>query len=500
MWRQTRSRMRFSPHSVADDSCAHHLVRVSSTSSHLFGNAAARSDHPGGFSNEGFLNTECDREPSPANVSLDLHAEIVGTFPVRVSADLASTAATPTLAESSLGPAAPCLQLPPSSSKNLGKKRHRAALRQAAAVEERSQRGKLGRVKPSTRRKHREASYTMSGLETQELRRAGGGSWIGLRDTKPKTSEVPSIEELMSTGEFEYVPYVAGRSTFVLDKDDVIVASLIDRPRGADWADVCNEASRCLAAVEEIGLQVGAFDADDMSTRRGKFLQVPVGLSMGGGQQKPTNLYSAQKRRQKINQSILQNRAIQRIAGFQSSAFSFTSPKLCQHYVKELGPVYENDYALTPNFENSIFPAASFNCGSNSVSLAHFDHNNLSFGQCTLTPLGTFDYQKGGHLVVYSLSRIFEFPAGTTFTLPSAAFKHGNTRLQCGGTRRSIAQYAAGALFRFKAYGFQTAKSLSSTVRGRAEIAKADKEPNQRWQEGLELYSTISSLSSDHFL
>lgn len=179
-------------------------------------------------------------------------------------------------------------------------------------------------------------------------------------------------------------------------------------------------------------------------------------------------------------------------------AFSFTSPKLFGHYCEELGPIFEHDPNLIRNFSNSVFSAASFNCGSQSVSQAHFDFNNLSFGQCTLTSLGDFDYRLGGHMVLYSLGLIVEFPCGTTFTLPSAAYKHGNTQILPGQTRRSIAQYAAGALFRWKAYGFRTAKSLSKTAAGRATMAAVNGGADERWQAGLALYSSVDSLQLDY--
>lgn len=71
----------------------------------------------------------------------------------------------------------------------------------------------------------------------------------------------------------------------MVDSKDRVVASLIDRPTGADWPATCAEAARCLRAAHDIGLEDGVFGDADMSTRRGDFLQVPVGPSMGGGQQ-----------------------------------------------------------------------------------------------------------------------------------------------------------------------------------------------------------------------
>lgn len=61
-----------------------------------------------------------------------------------------------------------------------------------------------------------------------------------------------------------------------------------------------------------------------------------------------------------------------------------------------------------------------------------------------------------------------------------------------------MAQYAAGALFRWKAYGFRTAQALSKTAAGRRHLQAVDKGPNERWMDGLGLYSSLDSLSSDY--
>ncbi|KAJ6599613.1 hypothetical protein B0H10DRAFT_2322761, partial [Mycena sp. CBHHK59/15] len=51
--------------------------------------------------------------------------------------------------------------------------------------------------------------------------------------------------------------------------------------------------------------------------------------------------------------------------------------------------------------------------------------------------------------------------------MPSGCVDHGNTPLQPGETRTSMTQYAAGGLFRWVAYGFQSAKLLLSQVGGK---------------------------------
>jgi hypothetical protein len=74
---------------------------------------------------------------------------------------------------------------------------------------------------------------------------------------------------------------------------------------------------------------------------------------------------------------------------------------------------------------------------------------------------------------------------------------HGNTPIGEGETRLSIAQYAAGGLFRWVAYGFQSIKSLLKTETGKKFKKKIDKGAGDRWREGLGMFSTEEGLQAD---
>ncbi|KAF6751275.1 hypothetical protein DFP72DRAFT_991360 [Ephemerocybe angulata] len=323
-------------------------------------------------------------------------------------------------------------------------------------------------------------------MDAAKLPHSAGGSWMGRRGGDGmKTWQ---LNDLLRNEGFTLVHF----NTVIIDKEERMVAALIDKPADDGWPAVVEEAARCLHAVRVTGNASGAFHTEDASTRRGNFLQVPVGVSFGGGQKRPGNLYYHIRARRLIAQSILRNRAIQRISGVQSSAFAFLNPKLFQRYTQVINSLFESQPNLVRNFSNSTFPAASFNCGPASVSFDHHDFNNLSFGPCALTPLGNFDYKLGGHLILFELKLVLEFPPGTTVLLPSAALRHGNTAIQPGEDRMSIAQYGAGGLFRWSAYGFCSGKSLDETAAGHAYRLSVDGGP------GETLYSTPNSLVSDH--
>lgn len=99
----------------------------------------------------------------------------------------------------------------------------------------------------------------------------------------------------------------------------------------------------------------------------------------------------------------------------------------------------------------------------------HTDYNNLSHGLCALTALGSYDHTLGGHLILFDLKLVIQFPAGSTALIPSGCVDHGNTPIRDGDIRLSIAQYG---LFRWVAYGFKSAKSLLKTNAGKSELIK----------------------------
>lgn len=166
-------------------------------------------------------------------------------------------------------------------------------------------------------------------------------------------------------------------------------------------------------------------------------------------------------------------------------------------YAGTLGRLFKHFPTLVHNFRNSIFPAISFNLGPATVSLDHLDYGNLSSGVCALTALGNYDHTTGGHFILFPFRLVVEFPPGSTIIIPSACLNHGNTPIQEGETRLSIAQYAAGGLFRYVAYGFSTAKSLMQSSAGRAKKTEVDMQKGERWKYGLSLFSKHSELEAD---
>lgn len=178
-------------------------------------------------------------------------------------------------------------------------------------------------------------------------------------------------------------------------------------------------------------------------------------------------------------------------------AFASYAPKIYEHYASTFKSLYNHHPGLQHNFRNSVFPAITFNLGPDTVTLDHEDVGNLPFGMCALTSAGPYDPKKGGHLILFQFRVVIEFPPGATIILPSATIRHANTAIQPGESRMSIAQYAAGGLFRWNAYGFQSARSLLSKPGGKAEKSRINGAGEVRWQQGLGMFSKFEQLSHD---
>lgn len=145
-------------------------------------------------------------------------------------------------------------------------------------------------------------------------------------------------------------------------------------------------------------------------------------------------------------------------------------------------------------FPRSIFPSAAFNFGPDVWTYRHRDVLNCPFGWCAIQALGSFDPTKGGHLVLWELRRVVEFPPGALVLMPSATITHSNVPVQEGDARASFTQYCAGGLFRYVDNGFRTEKEFEEEDPEGYRLACKLKET--RWKMGIGLFSSFESLQA----
>ncbi|KAJ8508373.1 hypothetical protein ONZ45_g9359 [Pleurotus djamor] len=169
------------------------------------------------------------------------------------------------------------------------------------------------------------------------------------------------------------------------------------------------------------------------------------------------------------------------MAEFQSSLLHLHAPDLGKYYRSTLDAVIAHMPRLKRNFKRSDFASLTVNFGPQTVCRKHRDVCNLAWGWCAVTAMGNYNYRNGGHLVLWDLGLVIEFPPGYTVLIPSASLYHSNTPITPNETRYSITQYTGGEVFRWVNNGFQMEKDVPP--------ATADAK-RQRWIDGLAMLKT----------
>ncbi|KAJ7776201.1 hypothetical protein B0H16DRAFT_1712578 [Mycena metata] len=376
---------------------------------------------------------------------------------------------------------------------------------------ERRRKNERAQARRSTRRQKLATQSTpydrnLNPRHTQEYRReashstsfnladapVAAGAFVGRRSKRP-TRCIRTLPELLDNGD-ELVEWNGRDPKLILDAEGRIVAILLGMPDDPEWESVIREAAKAMERARRIARNRGAWRVGQVH-RRGRHLPLFEGVSFGGGQKRPGNLRNTRLFNHLVKE-LLRSKSIRRIAGFQSSGLALYAPKLYRYYCRILRALFDHHRDLVHIFDNSIFPAVTFNCGD-AVAFQHCNFLNLVHGLCPITSAGKFDHKRGGHIYLKQMRLVIEFPSGSTIAVPSGCVDHGNTPIQPDETRFSITQFAAGGLFRWVEYGFQTAKSLLAQVGGQAQRDAFDGVPGSRWRWALDLFSKVDELADD---
>lgn len=167
-----------------------------------------------------------------------------------------------------------------------------------------------------------------------------------------------------------------------------------------------------------------------------------------------------------------------------SAAFKLYAPRLYRHYADTMESLLASDSTLEPNFRKNVFGSATFNLGPQVSTHVHTDHLNLPAGWCAVTAIGTFNPKEGGHLLLWDLKLLIEFPPGSLILIPSAILRHSNTAVGPEERRYSFTQYSAGGLFRWVDCGYQSRKDFEKAG-GVFEMTGME-----RWLHGVSMWST----------
>ncbi|KAL0058611.1 hypothetical protein AAF712_014707 [Marasmius tenuissimus] len=267
------------------------------------------------------------------------------------------------------------------------------------------------------------------------------GVWTG-----PKLAQDGRVytkkEAMAAEPGMRYIPW-DGSETKLVRTQEHGLALLGGRPSSPKWMEDTTEAGRLLDWAE----QNLCFPKSCNTHCCGDYNNIRMGILYGGGQTEPGNLINS-RHNEEILQVLRDSPAVQHVAGY--------ADYLMKTYYKDLHTLYTNvqeklqvnNSGLVQNFANCCFAACTFNFGK-AVTRRHTDYLNLLFGMCAVLPIGNYNFEKGGHLILWDLKLVIQFPPSTIILLPSAMIEHSNVLIGKDERWSSITFYSAAGLFRW---------------------------------------------------
>ncbi|KAL1750032.1 hypothetical protein FB107DRAFT_224555 [Schizophyllum commune] len=301
---------------------------------------------------------------------------------------------------------------------------------------------------------------------------------------------IPELEDLVGYKILDWDG--VGNGAITVNREQVVMVMLVGCGKGKGRTD----HNRVARMIRDVGDRI-PFSADEQDHRRGLFGVKAIGISHGGGQKQPGPLKHSDKTRKELMR-IVKLQPMQRIAHVNSGAFQNWQPDSYDHYADTKKKLIDWKPRLRRffNFPKSVWSCLTINFGPRTVCTAHRDFNNLSHGFCAITALGSFNPDRGGHLILRELKLVIRFPPGSSIILPSALITHHNTDVGPDETRYSVTQYTSGAIFRFVEHGLQLDEDYYGSL-NTAELREARKANSSRWAKGVAMLSRLPKLRRD---
>lgn len=176
--------------------------------------------------------------------------------------------------------------------------------------------------------------------------------------------------------------------------------------------------------------------------------------------------------------------------------FETWAPRLFAYYDRTMAAVVGNwkDGTPPPKVVSRYLPCGTIvvNFGPQTVCNNHRDWHNLVWGWCFILILGSFDWKKGGHIVLHDLKLVLEVCPGDVVAIQSACVSHGTIPIAPGETRYSVTWYSPAGLFQWVAAGLQTMKKWREAPKPGERDPGADGE--KRWLDGCRMYENMGDL------
>jgi hypothetical protein len=175
-----------------------------------------------------------------------------------------------------------------------------------------------------------------------------------------------------------------------------------------------------------------------------------------------------------------------------SGAFELYGERNFYHFKNVLDTILKHNSRLTRIYKKSVFASVSFNLGERSCCIPHTDQGNIARGWCSITPVGSFNPDDGGHLIFWDLGIAVRFPAGATILIPSALLVHSNATM-ASGDRMCMVQFTCGELDHFVANGCQ---SKADWLDGKTEVDKAQRaaDDKERCQKTCDSFMKLHEI------
>ncbi|KAF8194926.1 hypothetical protein BJ912DRAFT_923826 [Pholiota molesta] len=298
--------------------------------------------------------------------------------------------------------------------------------------------------------------------------------WTAHRE-KEQRRTIYSLADLTNRMGMQLVEWNGRDCRPLIDGNGTIFGVLAGTPRDAlAWDAVHVAAAKAIDAARQKIRVPDKF----RHHRRGKFPALPIGISHGGGQLRPSVLQNHANT--PVLTKLFRKESLNRISGFVNSVFRTFAPRLCQHYRRTLEELRAHDPALIPAFSgNCLLPPSRLRESFLGLVRRHRPwvvRSGQGRPSCVMGPQ-----------VCHSL------PPGSTIIIPSALIRHSNTSIAAHETRYSVAQYSAGGLFRWVHNGFQKEEQWQAKATSEEKhIREVEKE--DRWLEGFKMLSMEDEL------
>ncbi|KAL1712052.1 hypothetical protein EV715DRAFT_214420 [Schizophyllum commune] len=348
--------------------------------------------------------------------------------------------------------------------------------------------------RPSARRNHVDNAQPIHTTTKLASLRVTSTGYTATRDetsstTRTRTYTLAELVGPQSKLHMQLFKWDGRTAVPIVDQQNRVIAVLAGSPSDNSWPSAHEQLAETIDTLRPILV----FNSKQRHHRRGRFPATAHGFSFGGGQTEPRNV--AQDAANVVALTMLLTHfALVRVAGFAAGVMALWAPRLYAYYAKYLDALTTH-HGVLPNFARTVWAALTINYGPRTVSYRHRDYANLTWGWCPITALGWFDHTKGGHLILWDLGLVIEFPAGATVLIPSGILEHSNTAIAAHEKRFSVTQYSAGSLFRWVDQGFRTKEEYLASM-DRAAYADAQEKAATRYKEGLKMFSTLDELRS----